>query len=79
MAAPDITTRAWLSAVLDEAGRRLSMATEAGATDPTVCWTVGDISVTAALHGDGVTITSRAPDGTTPVEPLKLPAGWLDA
>jgi hypothetical protein len=72
-----IDSRAWFTATLDEAGRRLGMAVEAGAVDPEVNWDSGDVALTAKLHNGGVTITARASDGTVPVGPLTILAGWL--
>jgi hypothetical protein len=74
---PPIDSREWLVAALDEGGRRLKMARDAGATSPEVCWAAGDVQITAKQHRDGVTLTTRAGDGTVPVADMMIPASWL--
>jgi hypothetical protein len=73
-----ITSRAWLLAALDEAGRRLTMAIEAGALDPQVSWDADGVTITAKRSGDGVTIETKAADGTVPIARLVIPAGWTE-
>lgn len=79
MTASSITSRAWLLAQLDTAGERLSTLQEAGATNLEASWLAGDVTVTARKHGDGVTLTTKAPGGTEPVPPMKFLASWLGA
>ncbi|CAB4894841.1 unannotated protein [freshwater metagenome] len=76
MSLPSMTSRAWLIAALDQAGSRLSKLEDAGATNLEASWPVGDVTLTAKQHGDGVTITTKAADGSEPVPPMKLLAGW---
>jgi hypothetical protein len=76
---PSFDSREWLIALLDEAGRRLDLAAQAGTVDPQVWWDVGDVSVSAKSHGGGVTFTATSADGTVPVQPFTIPSGWLDA
>ncbi|EHN09434.1 hypothetical protein PAI11_37680 [Patulibacter medicamentivorans] len=70
-----VLTRAWLLATLDETGRRLALAADAGVATPALTWTDQDqVQISVRGHGTGVTLEATHPDGR--VGPLTFPAGW---
>lgn len=69
-------TRAWLLRTLDDAGKRITKARDAGAENPELSWTdADDVAITVKAHGQGFTLNA-APKTGAALEPLTFPIGW---